>query len=135
MKTPEIIFRESIEQYRNLIRKTSELCDNIASFSTDTILKHCGQVQELQKNQAEIDRVIIDVMHKAGPQISKTQYVNEYRIILNEAKQSSDKAASKANMLRTLMHAEITKLRHGQKSLAGYTAVARDRVNYLDGRY
>lgn len=107
----------------------------MASFSTDTILEHCRQVQELQRDQAQIDRVIIEVMQNGGPQMLETPYGDEYRRILGEAKQSSDKAASKANMLRTLLNTEITKLKHGQKSLAGYTAVATNKVNSLDGRY
>jgi len=134
MKTPEELFQGSIDHYQQLIRQTSELHDNMAALSPDTILERCQQARKLLQDQAEVDKFIIDVMMDIGPQILDSPFVGEYQRVLAEAKQASDKVASKARVLRSLLHQEIEKMKHGQKGLAGYTAVARDSVNVLDSQ-
>lgn len=135
MKTPEKLFRGSIEQYQNLIRKTSDIHNNMANLSPDEIFERCQQVLELQQDQAKVDKFIVDVMIDIGPQILDTPYVGEYQRIIAKAKQASDKVASKARILQALLHEEIEKMKHGQKGLAGYTAAAKESVNSLDGHY
>jgi len=136
MKTTEQLFHESINHYRNLILKTSELYENMATLSPDVILKRCKEIQSLQKEQGEMDKFITDVMLDIGPQILEAPYVGEYQRILNETKKSTDKVASKARTIRALLRNEMKKVQHGQKSLAGYnTTVSKDNMNTLHGSY
>jgi len=134
MKTPDELFQGSIDHYQELIRGAEDLYDNMASLSPDMILERCNQLRQLLKEQKETDKFILDIMLDIGPSILDTPYIGEYQRVLDNAKQYSDKVASKARILRTLLQSEIEKLKHGQKSLAGYTAATKTTSYSLNNR-
>lgn len=135
MKTTEDLFLDSIEQYNELIQKTTDLSDKMVSLSPEEILKHCEEMQELQKKQAEVDKFIIEVMTDSGPQVMESAHIDEYQRILNNALCSCDKVASKAKTIRTLLQKEIQKLKQGQKGLAGYTAMTQNTQTTIQRHY
>ncbi len=135
MKTTEDLFRESTEQYQQLIQNIADLSSHMASSTPEEILKHCEELQEMQKKQAKLDKFIVEIMNDLGPQILETPYVGEYQRMLDNALQSCNEVAAKAKTLRALLHDEIQKLKKGQKGLAGYAAVTKKTKNNMSGHY
>lgn len=134
MDTVNDLFHKSIDNYTQLIEKTNALNSNMAKLFPEEILQQCEELHDLQKNQAVIDKFIIEIMIDAGSEILDIENIDEYQQILNEAKLSCDKIASKANTIRTLLNAEIQKLKKGQKGLAGYAALNKEEKTNIQRR-
>lgn len=135
MKTTEDLFRESIGQYQILIKKANFLSENIASMSPDEILKKCDELNTLQTKQAKTDSFLVEIMNDTGPAILDKSYTGEYQRHLDKAMQACNKVSAKAQTIRTLLQAEMNKLKQSQLCLARYGSPANNLPKNSQGQY
>ncbi len=135
MKTTKVLFEESIAQYKTIIQHATELSKNMTSLSPEEILQQCEILQDLQNKQLETDKFIVDVMINTGATVLDMPCVGEYQRILDEARRTCDKVASKAKTIQALLKSEIQKLKKGQKGLAGYTSTNTNTKSSVQVRY
>ena len=135
MKSTEDLFQESIKQYQVLTQKATFLSDHMTAMAPDEILKKCDHLNALQTKQIEIDKFIVEIMKDTGPEILEKPYIGEYQRQLDKAMQASSKVAAKAQTIRTLLQAEMNKLKKGQQCLAGYGTSEQSKSQKILGNY
>jgi len=110
MKTPDDLFRESIDQYRSLVLDASRLSKSIEDLSPNEILRQCGSLRKKQEKQAKIDKFIVEIMLDCGPNILNSPLIQEYQSMLDIAMQMCNEVALKANARRIVLKNEIQRL-------------------------
>ena len=120
MTTPELLVRQSLEQYGeiyNLLKITGPKLDS--QFS-DAINKFDGTLWGLQKTAQETDRQLTDQLRHMGisetlakPLSRRTELQEKILILLKET-------ATRANCAKTLLASEMQSLHQGRKALNGY---------------
>lgn len=133
MKSVEDYFNEVIQQYRTLEQRTTELANEIASLSPEEILERCTKLQELQKEIAEDDTRLIELMKFIGSDILDMPFLGEYQRALDKAIKASDKVAAKAYAQKSMLSSELEKLTTSRKGLASYKSASTKNSQRLRG--
>jgi hypothetical protein len=135
MKTVEEYFQSSIAQYQLLEQETSKLADELASLAPEEILARCIHIQEMQKQIAEDDHRLIELIKFVGPDVLDTPSIGEYQRALERAIKASDRVSARAHTQKSILSGELDKLKTGIKGLASYKSVPTQKAPAIQGKY
>ncbi len=116
MKTIEVWFKESIEQYASFTAKTVELRKNIDSLPLDQIIRRCASIKELREEIDERDKKLHEIMAFIGPEVLDNPMTGQYQRTLDLAIRETDLVGERANRHKMLLLQELTP----KKDITGY---------------
>lgn len=125
MKTIDVWFSESIEQYFNFIAKTEGLREDIDSLPIEKIMQRLESIKKLQEDIAEQDGKLHMIMDFSGVEVLENPLVGEYQRALDAAIRETDRVSSKMQLRKILLMQKTSNVQAFRKDSFEYVAAIK----------
>ena len=120
MKTIDVLFSESIEQYQSFTVETAGLTENIDSLSIEKIVQRLESIKKLQEDIAEQDGKLHAIMDFTGAEVLENPLTGEYQRALDTAINETDRVASKMQLRKILLMQKTKRMQAFKKDSFEY---------------
>lgn len=120
MKTIDVLFSESIEQYQSFTVETAGLTENIDSLSIEKIVQRLESIKKLQEDIAEQDGKLHAIMDFTGAEVLENPLTGEYQRALDTAINETDRVASKMQLRKILLMQKTNRMQAFKKDSFEY---------------
>ncbi len=126
MKTIDVLFSESIEQYQSFTAQTVGLRENIDSLPIGKIVQRLESIKQLQEDIAERDGKLHVIMDFTGSEVLENPLTGEYQRALDAAISETDRVASKMQLRKILLMQKTSRIQAFKKDSFEYiTAIKK----------
>ncbi|MBU1233412.1 MAG: hypothetical protein KKD01_17790 [Proteobacteria bacterium] len=125
MKTIDVWFSESIEQYNDFTVKTEELRENIELLSIEKIMQRLDAIRKLQEDIAERDGKLHALMDFTGSDVLENPLIGDYQRALDTAIRETDRVSSKMQLRKILLMQKTSNVQAFRKDSFEYVTAIK----------